>query len=117
MVADRSAGVLRRAVRGSSRTGLIAIEEAASITAAREAGLELLQVFIRRDAKSDDLAQSVTEPVIEVAPAEYDEIFATTRKPAVVAVAARPRAPSGRALARRDGDLVVLDGLSGPGNA
>ena len=117
MPADRSLALLRTAVRGSARSGLIAIEDVASIAAASETGVELLRVFVRRDAMAAELAWSLSVATVEVAAADYDEIFATTRRPAIVAVGIRPRPTTGRALAAREGDLVVLDGIRGPGNA
>jgi TrmH family RNA methyltransferase len=94
--------------------GQIVIEEVVNITAALDAGVAVEAVYVRSsDTPPLELAET---PIVQLAPAAYDALFPDTRVPRVFALARRPAAVRPKHLAARDGDLVVLDGVSGPGN-
>jgi tRNA G18 (ribose-2'-O)-methylase SpoU len=87
----------RRALRGAT-TDLLIIDDERNIRAALDAGVDVLRVY-------DNLSKQ-----------QRTALFPDTRAPDVFAVARLPRAPTNKAIAARGGDLLVLDGVRGPGN-
>lgn len=89
-------GLAQRALRGARE--LIVIDESRNINAAVEAGVEVLRVY-------DQLTRH-----------DRELLFPDTRAPETFAVARLPRRPSNKAIGYHRGDLIVLDGVHGPGN-
>lgn len=86
----------QRALRGAP--DLIVIDDRRNIDAAVGAGVKVLRVY---DQLTND---------------DRKVLFPDTRAPKTFAVARLPRRPTNKEIARRPGDLVVLDGVQGPGN-
>lgn len=115
----RAVRAAERAVRRpASVTGKIVVEEAANVAAAAEAGVEIDFICLRvGDALPAALAAlGARVPVIRLSSAQLSGLFSHSRTPRVFAIARLPPPARLKALATRAGDLVVLDGVAGPGN-
>jgi 23S rRNA (adenosine1067-2'-O)-methyltransferase len=96
----------------------ILIENEANILSAREAGVDLLRLFVSRRLEGSDLVRDLAPliPTTAVADEVLVELFQKTRVPQVFAIARLPQRQRFRAFSARPGDIVVLDALDGPGN-
>lgn len=96
----------------------ILVEEEANVLAARRAGIEIHHLFLTgRAAPSEGIQELMADtPTAVVEDSALQELFPRTRAPRMFAITALPAASSFRDLEDRPGDLVVLEGLGGPGN-
>lgn len=119
---DRDVRRLSRALRGptGSAATAIVIDELPNIVAAIGAGVVVEAVFspeARPLAHGDALSLGHPGPrLLTLATEDYARLFRGTRAPTVFALANLPPLIRPKDLAQRPGDLIVLDGVVGPGN-
>lgn len=96
----------------------ILVEETTNVLAAAEAGLAIRHLFVGEEGPTQLFAERLgaEPPTTVLTGAERAELFPRTRMPRVFAIVELPAANRFRDFAARDGDIVVLDGLDGPGN-
>jgi tRNA G18 (ribose-2'-O)-methylase SpoU len=111
---------IRRAAEAEHRRGHneIIVENEPNIAGAVAAGVELLYLFVTpklaQHGVAEELAGSV--PVAVISDEVLAELFQRTRMPGIFAIARLPEKKRFRAFAATSGDIVVLDGVDGPGN-
>lgn len=111
---------IRRAAEAEHRRGHteIIVENEPNIAGAVAAGVELLYLFASPKLAQHSLVRElgVSTPVAVVPDEVLAELFQRTRMPDIFALARLPEKKRFRAFAASTGDIVVLDGIDGPGN-
>lgn len=117
---DRLAARIRAVAEADQHRGRteILVENEPNIAAALEAGVELLHVFASPKHADDALVRDLigSTPVAIITDDVLAQLFQRTRVPGVFAIARLPTKKRFRAFAATSGDIVVLDGVDGPGN-
>jgi TrmH family RNA methyltransferase len=105
------------AERGRGRSEII-IENEPNIVAAKAAGVELLHLLAAPKLGKHPLVAALlnSTPVSVVPDDLLAQLFQRTRVPDLFAIARLPEKKRFRAFAATSGDIVVLDGVDGPGN-
>lgn len=111
---------LRRVAEAEHRRGQgeILIENEPNIAAAVAAGVELVHLLVAPRFATHPLVGQLSGSVpVSVVPDDVlGQVFQRTRVPDVFAIAKVPAKKRFRAFEATTGDIVVLDGVEGPGN-
>jgi TrmH family RNA methyltransferase len=115
---------IRRLVKGGPRANSdeLLVENEPNILGAVAAGIEVLHVLVEEHRALDALSGRLSEalqgvPVTVVRDETLAQLFPETRTPEIFAITRIPRSYRFRSFEGRQGDIVVLDSVAGPGNA
>lgn len=116
---DQDVALVRAVLRGRrAGRGLFLVDDPENIDQAVRAGVRVLKIFHTSEVppRAPDGSAFRGVPHARVPADVAKDVFGVERSSRVFAVARRPRAHGLDALARRDGDVVVLDGVRLAGN-
>lgn len=116
---DRVTSVRRLHDRsGRRKSGRFVVEGPQAVQAAVDAGANIQEVFIDVEASPAILAMAsvVPSPVTWVTPGVVQAMSETTTPQGIIAVCAMPEPMPIEEALRRSGPVVILDGVSDPGN-